>query len=136
MLEFQHTLRVLYPDTDQMGLVHHSNYARYYETARWEMFRSLNIPYTALEEAGYLLPVVAMSLKYHQPAFYDQLLTVYTHLKAIKGPRMILSYRIVNEQDQLVNQGETTLAFIYKETRKPCHPPEWLLTTMKNGKLI
>lgn len=39
MIEHEYTFRVMYPDTDQMGSVHHANYVKYYETARWELFR-------------------------------------------------------------------------------------------------
>mgnify|MGYP006316721729 CR=1 FL=1 len=49
MIEHSHSLRVLYPETDKMGTVHHSNYARYYEVARWELFRAIGIPYNEIE---------------------------------------------------------------------------------------
>ena len=64
--------KVSYSDTDQMGFMHHSNYFRYYETARWELFRSLGIPYHEIEEEDVILPVINASAKFIKPAFYDQ----------------------------------------------------------------
>jgi len=136
MISHQYKFRVVYSDTDQMGYVHHSNYAKYYETARWELFRSLDISYKVIEDSGFLLPVTSLSVKFIKPAFYDQLLTVNTTLKAVRGARMIFSYEIVNEKDELINHGETTLAFIRKDTRKPCHPPLLVLKALEDGNLI
>jgi acyl-CoA thioester hydrolase len=52
MIEHDYIFRVLYPDTDQMGTMHHANYAKYYEAARWELFRSIGISYKSVEDAG------------------------------------------------------------------------------------
>lgn len=70
--------RVSYSDTDQMGFMHHSNYFRYYETARWELFRSIGIPYPEIEEEDIILPVINASVKFLKPAFYDQKIRVDT----------------------------------------------------------
>lgn len=47
MIVHEYKFRVKYPDTDQMGTVHHANYAKYYEAARWELLRSIGVPYNA-----------------------------------------------------------------------------------------
>jgi acyl-CoA thioester hydrolase len=64
MNPFQTKYRVSYSDTDQMGFMHHSNYLKYYETARWELFRSIGIAYPAIENEGIILPVINASLKF------------------------------------------------------------------------
>ena len=84
MISHQCKIRVLYPDTDKMGYVHHSNYARYCEKARWELLRELGITYKEIEDSGIMLPVVGMSFKYLKPAVYDELLRIETELKEIK----------------------------------------------------
>ena len=127
MIEHEYTFRVMYPDTDQMGTVHHSNYAKYYETARWELFRSIGISYHSVEEAGYMLPVIRMNFRFIKTVNYDALLTVKTTLKAIKGVRIWFSYKLYNEQNQLVNEAETELAFVEKNTWKPCATPEFVV---------
>ncbi len=127
MIDHEYTFGVMYPETDQMGTVHHSNYAKYYETARWELFRSIGISYKSVEEAGYLIPVIRMNFRFIKTTSYDAQLTVKTTLKAIKGVRIWFSYKLYNEQNELINEAETELAFVEKETWKPCTAPEFVM---------
>jgi acyl-CoA thioester hydrolase len=126
MIEHVYTFRVKYPDTDRMGTVHHSNYASYYETARWELFRSIGIPYHLIEEMGYLLPVTQMQFKFLKTTRYDEQLTVRTLLKDIKGPRIWFTYKLYNEKSELINQAETELAFVNSTSWKPCPMPPFI----------
>jgi acyl-CoA thioester hydrolase len=134
MLEHEYVFRVMYPDTDQMGSVHHANYAKYYETARWELFRSLGISYRSLEEAGYMLPVTRMSSRFLKPIHYDDLLTIKTTLKSIKGARMGFTCKLYNENHELVNEAETDLAFVHRDSWKPCIAPVFLVKAIMSGK--
>ncbi len=136
MISHQCKLRVLYPDTDKMGYVHHSNYARYCEKARWELLRDLGVSYKDIEDAGVMLPVVGMSFKYLKPAVYDELLRIETQLSEIKGPLLKFDYSIFNEKNELINKGETTLAFVDAQSRKPCHPSPLLLKALKERENI
>ncbi|NLU38175.1 MAG: acyl-CoA thioesterase [Bacteroidales bacterium] len=130
MIEHRHSFRVMYPDTDQMGTVHHSNYVKYYETAHWQLFRSIGISYKSVEDAGYMLPVIRMNFHFRKTIGYDTLLTVHTTLKAIKGARIWFTHKLYNEQNVLVN--ETELAFMKKENWKPCPAPDMVLNAIKN----
>lgn len=123
MQPFYSTVRVSYSDTDQMGFVHHSNYLRYYETARWNLFRHLGIPYKEIEAQGVLLPVTDVQVQYLKPAFYDELLTVETSLIACKGPKILLGYKLFNAEGELINTARITVAFISAHAKKPCKPP-------------
>lgn len=58
MITNKTVFRISYSDTDQMGFMHHSNYLKYYETARRELFRSIGIPYNEIEEEDVILPVI------------------------------------------------------------------------------
>ncbi len=131
MTEHQHKHRVVYSETDVMGYLHHSNYARLYENARWELFRELGIPYSKLEDDGYMLPVIGMTFKFVKSAQYDDLLTIKTKIKEIIGPRITFSYRTFNQNDELVNKAEVNLAFIEKSTREACFPPNYILEAIE-----
>lgn len=131
MIEHEYSFRVMYPDTDRMGTVHHSNYAKYYETARWELFRSLGISYQSVEEAGYMLPVIRMNFRFIKTTRYDELLRVKTTLKAIKGVRLWFTYKLYNEQNELINEAETELAFVEADTWKPCLAPGFVMEVIK-----
>lgn len=133
MIIHEYSFRVMYPDTDKMGTVHHSNYAKYYETARWELFRSIGISYLSVEEAGYMLPVIRMNFRFIKTADYDARLTVKTTLKAIKGVRIWFAYKLYNELNELVNEAETELAFVQKDSWKPCAAPEFVMKAIELG---
>jgi acyl-CoA thioester hydrolase len=133
MLEHEYVFRVMYPDTDQMGSVHHANYAKYYETARWELFRSLGISYRSVEEAGYMLPVTRMTTRFLRPVHYDDLLTIRTTLKSIKGARIWFTYKLYNANHKLVNEAETDLAFVYRDSWKPCIAPDYVMKAITLG---
>ena len=133
MIEHKYSFRVMYHDTDQMGTVHHSNYAKYYETARWELFRSIGIPYHSIEESGVMLPVIKMNFKFLKTTHYDELLTVRTTLKAIKGVRIWFTYHLFNEKNEMINEAETELAFVNSNNWTPCSPPEFVMKAIENN---
>jgi acyl-CoA thioester hydrolase len=131
MIEHEYTFRVQYVDTDQMGTVHHSNYVKYYEAARWELFRSIGISYQAVEEAGFMLPVTRMNFHFLKTTHYDALLTVKTTIKAIKGVRIWIIYKLYNDHDELINEAETELAFVRRDNWKPCSAPDFVLSAIE-----
>lgn len=131
MLDHEFIFRVRYTDTDQMGTVHHSNYVKYYETARWELFRSIGLTYRSVEEAGYLLPVTNMKFRFIKSVHYDDQLRVRTRLQAIKGARIWFSYTLFNSDNEVVNEAETELAFVRRNDWKPCLAPDFVLNAIE-----
>jgi len=134
MIEHEYKFRVTYPDTDKMGTMHHANYVKYYESARWELFRSIGIPYNLVEELGVMCPVISMKFKFLKTTRYDEQLTVKTRLKEIKGVRIWFEYRLYNERNELINKAETELAFVGLNDWKPCEAPDFLLTAIAEYK--
>jgi len=131
MQTFTCKTRVDYSDTDQMGFVHHSNYLKYYEAARWNLFRQRGIPYKEIEDGGVLLPVVGVRMQYLKPAFYDEELTIETTVVSIKGAKLMLSYKMFNESTELINTATITVAFVNSQTRKPCKPPRYVVERLE-----
>lgn len=124
MISFDTQIRVLYRDTDKMGVVYHANYLAYYEAARNEMFRSVGLPYTMLEERNIVMPIVEVESKYKAPAYYDDLLTVRATIKEIPLVRAIVEYEVYNEAGTLLNVGKTVLGYVDIERKRPCRAPE------------
>jgi acyl-CoA thioester hydrolase len=118
------TIRVRYGETDQMGYVYYGFYAMYYEVARVESLRQLGITYKEIEAMGVIMPVLENKSKYIAPARYDELLKIKTMLREKPGVRIKFEYEIFNDQDKLIHQGETLLAFVDKATNRPRRPPE------------
>ena len=117
-------LLVRYGETDQMGVVHHSNYLRYFEVARLEWLSALGVSYTSMEKEGLIMPVIDVKVTYKTPALFDDSLTIYIFLSELPRVKIIFSYEIKNQKDEIVCNGETTLAFLNAKTRKPVRCPE------------
>lgn len=125
------SIRVGYADTDQMGVVHHSKYVLYCETARSEAIRELGLTYKQVEESGIFMPVTTMKFNFMKPALYDELLTVKTIVREMPKSRMIFENEFYNSDEVLLGKAEITLAFVNKESRKPCLPPDSLIKSLQ-----
>ena len=130
MIVHEYKFRVTYPDTDKMGTMHHAEYAKHYETARWKLFRSIGVSYNSVEEAGVMCPVIRMNFRFIKATHYDEQLTVKTTLKNIRGVRIWFEYKLYNEQNELINEAETELAFVGKDNWKPCTAPDFLMSAI------
>lgn len=117
-------IRVRYGETDQMGYMYYGNYAEFYEVGRVEMLRSLGMTYRSMEDSGIIMPVLELRCKYIKPALYDQEITVRVILDKMPAYRIHFHYELYNEETELINTGETTLAFVDTKRSRPCLPPD------------
>jgi acyl-CoA thioester hydrolase len=118
------TVRVRYGETDQMGFVYYGVYAMYYEVARVESLRQLELTYKEIEAMGIIMPVLENKSRYLAPARYDELLKIVTTVREKPTVRIKFEYEIYNEENKLIHQGETVLAFVDKDSNRPCRPPQ------------
>lgn len=130
MFSFQTLVRVVYADTDQMGVVYHGNYARYFEIGRVEALRSLGITYKDVEKRGVVMPVAELNLKFLRPALYDDLLTVQVDVESLPDRRMVFSGMILRDEEVLC-KSTVVLAFLDAQTKRSMACPEWLLEVFK-----
>jgi len=77
-----------------MGVVYHSNYLVWFEAGRTEMFREIGYPYSRIEEAGLMLPVVHAEIDYKRPARYDDAIVVYTRVQDYSNVRLDMAYEV------------------------------------------
>ena len=131
MYQSQTTVRVRYGETDQMGYVYYGFYAMYYEVARVESLRQLGLTYKAIEEMGIIMPVLENRSRYLAPGRYDELLQIVTTLREKPGVKIRFEYEIFNEEKKLIHQGETLLAFVDKNTNRPCRPPQAMMRVLE-----
>lgn len=124
MYSHETQIRVRYADTDKMGFAYYGNYPKYYEIARVEAFRALDYPYKKMEDEGTGMPVLDLSIKYHKPAKYDDLITVKVVVPEMPRARIKFLYEVTNQEGVLINTGETILAFMNMETGRPVKMPE------------
>ena len=102
-------LRVRYAETDRMGVVYYANYFVWFEMGRAEYCRRLGFAYLDLEELGYRLVVAEAHCIYHNPARYDDVVTVYTSLRKRARRLITFGYRVVRKgSTETLVEGETT----------------------------
>ncbi len=130
MFTHETTLRVRYGETDRMGYVYYGDYAEYFEVGRVEALRSLGFPYKRIEEEGVMLPVHEMTVRYHQPARYDDELIVRTRITALPTVRIMFQYEVLNVEGILLTEASTTLVFVDRATMRPCRAPQELVNTL------
>jgi acyl-CoA thioester hydrolase len=87
-------VRVLYADTDKMGVVYHASYLRYLEMARVEFIRDAGYPYGAMESDGFALPVTDLAIRYRASALYDDVMTIEAGLAFLSRVRVHFHYRV------------------------------------------
>ncbi|AXT63483.1 acyl-CoA thioesterase [Aquimarina sp. AD10] len=126
-------LKVRYSETDQMGVVHHGNYAQYLELARIDWLSKLGFSYKTMEENGVMLPVFTLDLKFKKSAFFDDELTVKTSLRKIPTVKIIFDFEIFNKNKELLTTATTTLVFVNSKTRKPIMCPSYLLEKIEDN---
>lgn len=126
MMQSELFLDVRYYETDQMGIVHHSNYVRYFECGRTDMLKKLGLPIEQIEQTGVMLPVVAVECRYKVPARLGDTLRVVSIIDKVPMAKLVIRNEIYNPAGQLVCEGSVTLGFIDSVSRRPVRCPEAL----------
>jgi acyl-CoA thioester hydrolase len=104
-------IRAIYADTDAMGIVYHTNYIRWFEIGRTELFRDMGILYSEVEAAGFNLPLTQVYCHYYLPAHYDEMVLVETGIAYLKRASMKFTYLIWDEKrENLLTEGYTVHA--------------------------
>ncbi|EGL82115.1 4-hydroxybenzoyl-CoA thioesterase [Caldalkalibacillus thermarum TA2.A1] len=101
------SLRVRYQETDQMGVVHHANYIKWFEVGRTELLRELGTDYRTVEEQGLLLPVIEVTCQYKKPALYDDEILILSRVSKYTGVKLTFAYEVYRG-DELLVTGTTT----------------------------
>jgi len=132
MFSSETKVRVRYAETDQMGVVYHSNFFLYYEVARAESIRHLGYTYADMEKMGVIMPVVEVQSRFLRPALYDDLLTIKTTLKELPVHHKIeFHHEVYNEKEEFLVTGKVILYFMEAKTMKRTTMPEQLLGKLK-----
>ena len=105
--------RIIYGDTDRMGVVYYANYLRWFEIGRTELLRQTGMPYSSIEEMGLRFPVTEVSCRYFRPSRYDDVMTIETTLISLGRVTLTFSYRILRKEDgALIASGWTKHACV------------------------
>ena len=96
LISYDTQIRVRYKDTDQMGIMHHSNYIVLYEQARTEWLRDMGLTYAEIERRGIMSPIIEVQSRYLAPAFYDDVLTVRVFLDEMPMVKLVVRSEVYN----------------------------------------
>ena len=120
-------VRVRYAETDQMGVVYHSNYLIWFEVGRVELIRQLGLDYKSMEQQeGCFIAVVDAHCRYKSPARYDDELVVRTRIDHIRGSVLRFTYAIHRvEDDLLLCEGSTTHVVVDRNMKRAPMPPRY-----------
>jgi acyl-CoA thioester hydrolase len=127
--------RILYADTDKLGIVYHAAYFRYLELARVELVRGAGMPYTLMEAEGLALPLVELAVSFAAPGLYDDRISIYAGLSLVTWVRVHFQYRVVVEPGDREGLGpgsepvellraETRHCCMHRDTQRPTRLPE------------
>jgi len=107
-----------YYETDQMAIVHHSNYIRWFESARIDFMGQMGISYKTMEESGIISPVLAVSCEYKSMVHFDDEVLIVPSIQSYNGVKLCISYVITDKKTgELRTTGESRHCFLNKEGR-------------------
>jgi acyl-CoA thioester hydrolase len=103
-------LRVRYAETDQMGVVYHSNHLIWFEVGRVELMRQMGFSYRDMErEDGLFIAVAEAKCRYRAPVYYDEEVVIRTRLKTVRESVIVFNYELARaDSGTLLAEGETT----------------------------
>lgn len=125
-------LPVRYYETDQMGIVHHSNYIRYFECARNNMMREFGYPIEKCEEDGVTIPIVSLECRYKHSLRMGDVARAVATVDSAPMAKLRIRQAVYNQDGILCAEGEVVLGFLNKATGRPSRAPEQLVKAIEN----
>lgn len=118
--------RILYGDTDNMGQAYYAHYLKWFEIGRAELFRKGGFSYREVEERGFYLPVIEAHCKYHHPAFYDDVILIWTQFSIERRIRLRFDYQIYRKGNGELLASGYTVHVCLNQSKKPVRPPAFI----------
>lgn len=142
MIQTECSIEVRYYETDLMGIVHHSNYIRYFEYGRIKMLEEIGLPISEIEGRGVMLPVVSTFCTYKTPSRMGDTLRIISSMESMPMAKMRIKTKILKgssanpltpqmEIGSVVAEGEVVIGFIKSDTRRPCRIPDYAAQIME-----
>lgn len=111
-MSFTFDRKINYYETDKMGIVHHSNYIRFLEEARCKMLDTYNMPYSAFEKNGIMIPVLGVSCSFKHHVTFDDVIAIKPYVKDFNGVRLTMGYVVTDKKNNnIVFTAETKHCF-------------------------
>ncbi len=111
--------KVHYYETDQMGIVHHSNYIRWFEEARIDMMEKMGLGYEVMEADGIISPVLTVQADYLRMMRFGDTFRVKCFIKEYNGIKLTVGYEVIKESTGMVHSRGTTKHCFIDKTGRP-----------------
>ena len=123
--------RVRYRECDPMGVVYHTHVLDWFEAARTEALREMGLPYREVEASGIITPVIEVSIRYHAPVRYDDVVEIETTFEDLDGVRVPIDYAVRREgEPRVLISGRVLLCVVDAERGRPTSPPQALIDAL------
>lgn len=106
-----------YAETDQMGIIHHSNYAIYYEMGRVQFCKDMGVPFDMIEKRGLRLALTKIKSQFKKPLLFGHMYQLHTKLISFSKVKMTFKYMIIDESNDVMHIGYTDLAWLNQELK-------------------
>jgi acyl-CoA thioester hydrolase len=127
MIKTEYSHRVLYADTDAMGVMYYANYLRVYEAARGDFIRKLGLSLSEMEKKGIICPAINVNVEYIRFAKFDQEVKVISTVKELPLVKLEFTQEMYDPDNILVNRAIVRLGFVDAQKSKAVRCPEWIL---------
>ena len=118
METYSYKHKVQYYETDQMGIVHHSNYIRWMEEARIDFLEQIGFGYAKLEADGIISPVIGVECDYKTSTTFGEAVEIDVEVESFKGVKLSLCYTMTKaDSGELVATGRTRHCFVNQDGR-------------------
>lgn len=110
--------RAQYYETDQMGIIHHSNYIRWFEEARTNLMEQIGFGYDQMEKRGIIVPVLSINCEYKSMVRYSDCVYIVPKIEVFNGIRLHISYRVIDKDTAVLRAfGESKHCFLNDNNR-------------------
>ena len=107
-----------YYETDQMGIIHHSNYIKWMEEARMDLLEQMGLSYKEMEEMEIISPVLSISCDYHSMVHFDDVVVIEPRIIRYDGIRLEVEYRMTDKKTgELRTSGRSSHCFLNRSGR-------------------
>ncbi len=124
--------RVLYADTDAMGVMYYANYLRIYEAGRGSLMRKIGFSFSKMEELGIVCPAINVNIEYLRFVKFDQNIKVRTTINKLPAAKLEFVQEIFDKNNNLLNRAIVNLGFVKTESGRATRCPAWLLNMLKD----
>lgn len=116
IIPYEH--KVQYYETDKMGVVHHSNYIRWFEEARVDFLDQVDMGYEKMEAEGVICPVISVECRYQGMTRFGEVVQIFPRIGKFNGIRLVVSYEVRDkESGELRCTGKSSHCYLDESGR-------------------